>query len=186
MLQTDKTKVFYLLPPPFSDFDFIASRKAHLLHFLKLFDGSPYLVLLGGRLTALGHSLEKYESSAILNAGRQHEKLITDLIAYRQPPPPKQRKNPNSKFSLQELSKSQENKKPSNKIPSFLKISQNFFDGGISQISKERKKLLFNDQATQQKELDAVYQNIPKVSNKMLVSKITNPGRVHLARKLNI
>ena len=68
----------------------------------------------------------------------------------------------------------------------FLKIGQNFFDGGISQLSIERKKLLFKDQATQQKELDAVHQNILKLSNKMLVSKITNPGRVHLARKLSI
>ena len=76
--------------------------------------------------------------------------------------------------------------KPSNKIPSFLKISQNFSDGGISQLFKERKKLLFKDQATQQKELDAVHQNILKVSKTMLVSKITNPGRVHLARKLSI
>ena len=42
-------------------------------------------------------------------------------------------------------------------------------------LSKERKKLLFKDQATQQKELDAVYQIILKVSKKMLVSKITNP-----------
>ena len=50
--------------------------------------------------------------------------------------------------------------KPSNKIPSFLKISQNFFNGGISQLSKKRKKLLFKDQATQQKELAAVHQNI--------------------------
>ena len=56
----------------------------------------------------------------------------------------------------------------------------------VSQLFKEKKKLLFKDQATQQKELDAVHQNILKVSNKMLVSKITNPGRVHLARKLSI
>ena len=68
----------------------------------------------------------------------------------------------------------------------FLKISQNFFDGGISLLSKERKKLLIKDQATQQKEPEAVYQNILKVSNKMLVPKITNPGRLHLARKLSI
>ena len=52
--------------------------------------------------------------------------------------------------------------------------------------AKKEKKQLFKDQATQQKRLDAVYQNILKVSNEMLVSKTTNPGRVHLTRKLSI
>ena len=84
MPQTDKTKLFYLLTP-FSDFDFIASRKANLLHFLTLFDRSPYLVLLGARPTVLGHSLEKYESSAILSGRPPTVKIITSLIAYRQP-----------------------------------------------------------------------------------------------------
>ena len=89
MPQTDKTKLFYLLPPPppFSYFDFIASRKAHLLHFLTLFDRSPYLVLLGARPTVLCHSLEKYESSAFLSGRPPTVKIITFPIAYRQPPP---------------------------------------------------------------------------------------------------
>ena len=33
------------------------------VHFLTLFGGSPYLVLLGARPTVLGHNLEKYKSS---------------------------------------------------------------------------------------------------------------------------
>ena len=44
------------------------------VHFLTPFGGSPFLVLLGGRLTVLGHNLEKYESSKKLSAGQQHEK----------------------------------------------------------------------------------------------------------------
>ena len=66
MPQTDNNEAFLFVTPRSRRFDFIASRTAHLPSFLTFFDGSPYLVLLGGRLTVLGHSLEKYESMAIL------------------------------------------------------------------------------------------------------------------------
>ena len=73
MPQTDNNEAFLVVTPRSRSFDFIASRTAHLPSF---FDGSPYLVLLGGRLTVLGQSLEKYEHSAILSAGR------TSVIPY--------------------------------------------------------------------------------------------------------
>ena len=76
MLQTDKTKLFHLLPPALGGLILLLPERHTLLflvQFLTLFDRSPYLVLLGARLTVLGHSLEKYESSAILNAGRKNE-----------------------------------------------------------------------------------------------------------------
>ena len=44
------------------------------VHFLIHFGGSPFLVLLGGRLTVLGNNLEKYDSSEKMSTGRQHEK----------------------------------------------------------------------------------------------------------------
>ena len=77
MPQTDNNEAFLFVTPRSLSFDFIAYRayrKAQLPSFVTFFDGSPYLVLLGARLTVFGHSLEKYESSAILSAGRQHEK----------------------------------------------------------------------------------------------------------------
>ena len=68
MLQTDNNEAFLFVTPRSRSFDCIASRTAHFASFLTFFDRSPYLVLLGGRLTVLGHSLEKYKSSAILSA----------------------------------------------------------------------------------------------------------------------
>ena len=143
MPQTDINDAFLVVTPRSRSFDFIVSRTAHLLHFLTLFDRSPYLVLLGARPTVLGHNLEKYESSAILSAGRQHEKkIITFLIAYRQPPPPKQKLTENSNF-LFKSSKLQkiENFKPNSKFLQFWPEPLRFWN--ISTIP--RQKLLFKD-----------------------------------------
>ena len=84
-------KLFYLLPPALGGLILLLHERHTFLHFLTLFDRSPYLVLLGGKLTVLGHNLEKYESSAILSGRPPTVKIITFLIAYRQPPPPKQK-----------------------------------------------------------------------------------------------
>ena len=54
------------------------------VQFLTPFRGSPYLVLLGVRLTVLGHKLEKYEGSEKLSGRPPTVAIITLLIAYRQ------------------------------------------------------------------------------------------------------
>ena len=184
MPQTDKTKLFYLLPPRSRILILLLHEKHTFFIFWRfltdhhiwcsLAEGLPYLVI------ALKSTKARSFWTPAANT-KAHNWLD------RLPSTTTSKTAESLKFLIfsSRTFKISRKLKPSNKIPSFLKIIQNFFDGGISQLSEERKKLLFKDQATQQKELDAVYQNIIKVSNKMLVSKITNPGRVHLARKLS-
>ena len=67
-------KLFYLLPPCSRSLNLLLNERHTLFpksSFFTAFGGSPFLVLLGGRLTVLGHNLGKYKSSAILIAGRQ-------------------------------------------------------------------------------------------------------------------
>ena len=59
------------------------------VQFLTPFRGSPYLVLLGVRLTVLGHKLEKYERSEKLSGRPPTAKIIILLTAYRQLRPKK-------------------------------------------------------------------------------------------------
>ena len=101
MLKTNNNEAFLFATsplPPFSVLNFIAARTAHLnskefifwllsqdhhfWHFLA--QSLPYLVLCGVRLTVLGHSLEKYESSEKLCGRPPTAKITTLLIAYRQ------------------------------------------------------------------------------------------------------
>ena len=87
MPHTDINEFFFLLPPPpFSEFDFIASRTAHFAQFLTSFGGSPYLALPGVRLTVIGYNHEKNESSEKTERRPPTEGIVTFLIAYRQPP----------------------------------------------------------------------------------------------------
>ena len=76
MPQTDSNEDFlFVTPPPRSgSLVLFLHERYTLLSESSLFEGSPFLVLPGGRLTVLGHNLEKYESSEKLSAGRQHEK----------------------------------------------------------------------------------------------------------------
>ena len=105
MPQTDNNETFLFVTPRSRSFDFIASRTPHLPSFLTFFDGSPYLVLLGGRLTVLGHCLEKYESSALFERQPPTRKIITFLIAYHQPLPPKLKLTEKSNFLFKNSSK---------------------------------------------------------------------------------
>ena len=94
--------------------------------------------------------------------------------------PPKQKLTENSNFLFKNL-RNFRKLKTLNQIPYFLNFRQNLSDFGIS--------LLFKDgnyySKTERKELQTVHQYILRLLNKLLVSKITNPGRVHLARKLS-
>ena len=179
MPQTDNNEAFLYVTPRSRSFDFIASRTAPFLQFLTFFDGSPYLVLLGGRLSVLGYSLEKYESSAILSAGRQTRKIITFLIAYRQPPPPKQKLTEKSNSLFKNL-------RIFRKLGTLYKVP-NFSNFGKDSFNF-RKFLLSNDKTTirrpKERNANGTSINIETI-NKLLVSKTTNPGRVHLARKLS-
>ena len=184
MPRTDKNEAFlFVTPPPRSRILILLLHERHtFLHFLTLFDRSPHLVLLGARPTVLGHghNLEKYESSAILSGRPPTVKVITFLIAYRQPPPPKQKITENSNFLFWNL---QNFRKLGflNQIQNFFNFGQNLFDFGISLRFRDRNYY----PKTKRKELRTVQQYIVKSLNKMLVSKITNPGKVHLGRKLS-
>ena len=131
------TKLFYLLPPVLGGLTLLLHERHTFLHFLTLFDRPPYLVLLGARLTVLGHNLEKYESSAILSGRPPTRKIITFLIAYRQPPPPKQKRTENSNFLFKNLRNSRK-LRTSYKNPNFFNFGQDSSDLGISLLSKDR------------------------------------------------
>ena len=152
MPQRDNNEAFLFVTPPRSRiFIFFASRKAQFLHFLTLFDRSPYLVLLGARPTVLGHSLEKYESSAILSGRPSPVKIITSLIAYRQPPPPKQKFTENSIFLFKNLGNFR-NLRTLKEIANFFNFGQNIFDYGKSLLIKDGN----NYSKTKRKELQTV------------------------------
>ena len=81
------TKPFYLLPAPVLGVWFCCFTNG-TPYFLRVqfstpLRGSPYLVLLGERPTALGHNLENYESSGKLSGRPPTVIIITLLIAYR-------------------------------------------------------------------------------------------------------
>ena len=137
MPQTENNEAFLFVNPRSRSFDFIASRTAHLPSFLTFFDGSPYLVLLGGRLTEVGHSLEKYESSAILSGRPPTVKIITFLIAYRQPPPPKQKLTGNS-ISLFKNLRNFRKMRTSYKIPNLSDFGKDSCNFGIFLLSEDK------------------------------------------------
>ena len=174
------TKLFYLIPPALGGFILLLNERHTFLHFLTLFDRSPYLVLLGARPTVLGHNLEKYESSAILSGRPPTVKIVTFLIAYRQPPPPKQKLAENSNFLSQNL-RNLRKLRTLNQIPNFFNFDRNLFDFGLSLLFKDGS----NYSKTKRKELQTVHEYLLKFMNKLLVPEITNPGRIHLARKLS-
>ena len=180
MPQTDNNEAFLFVTPCSRRLILLLPERHTLLQFLTFFDGSPYLVLLGGKLTVLGHSLEKYESSALFVRRPPTRKIITFLIAYRQPPPPKQKNTENSNSLFQSLQNFRK-LRTLNQIPNFFNLGKNLFDFGISLLFKDKDYY----SKTKRKELQTVHQYIPKLLNKLLVSKITNPGRVKLARKLS-
>ena len=98
-------------------------------------------------------------------------------MAYQQPPPPKQKLTENFNF-LFKILRNFRKLRTLNKISNFLNFGQDLSDFGIS--ATQRQKLLSKDQKER-----IAKRYILKSSNQLLVSKITNPGRVHLARKLN-
>ena len=177
MLQTDNNEVFPFLTPRSGSLILLLPERHTFLHFLTFFDGSPYLVLLGGRLTVLGHSLAKYESSAILSGRPPTVKIITFLIAYRQLPPLKQKHTQNSNFLFKNL-RTFRKLGTLYKIPNFFNFGRDSSDLGISLLPKT--ELLSKDQKEK-----IAKRYILKSLNKLLVSKITNPGRVQLVRKLS-
>ena len=77
MPQTDINEAFLFVTPRSRILILLLHERHTLLPKSSVFDSFwkiTILVPLGGRLTVLGHNLEKYESSEKLSAGRQHEK----------------------------------------------------------------------------------------------------------------
>ena len=122
MPQTDISEAFLFVTPRSRIFDF------------------TLLVLLGGRLTVLGHNLEKYESS---------EKLI----AYRQQPTQKLKNTEFSYFLFQNL---QNFRKFAtwNQISKFFNFGQNIFEFGIPLPFKDKNYY----PKTKGKEMQTVHQ----------------------------
>ena len=107
--------------------------------------------------------------------------IIPFLIAYRQPPPPEQLNLENSNFIFLNLQNLNFRKlRTLNQIPNFSIFGQTLFDFGLSLLFKEANYY----SKTERRELQAVHQYLLKLLNKLLVSRITTPGRVHLAKKL--
>ena len=160
MLQTDNNEAFLFVTPPLSEvwfycfpngtpsFNFWRFLTDHHI-WCSLAEGAPYLVIAlkstrarpfwAPATNTKNHNwLDRLPSTTTSKTAKLLKFLILSSRTFK---------------NFRKL-------KLSYQIPNFLKICQNFFDGGTSLLSKERKNLLFKDQTTKRKESKTVYQNI--------------------------
>ena len=134
---------FSICYPPLSEVRFYCFTKGTpcflRVQFLTLFDGSPYLVLLGGRLIVFGHSLEKYERRPFWEPAAN---LRNHNFTFRLPSTTTSKTENLLKFLTfsSRTFKTSTKLKPSNKIPSFLRICQKLLRRrNISTIQRKKE-----------------------------------------------
>ena len=178
------TKFLNLLPPLRSQYliyCFTNDTPRFLrVHFLTPLRRSRYLVLLGVRPTVLGHKLEKYESSAKLSGRPPAVDIINILIAYRQL---RTQKSKNTEiptllswnfWNIWRLETFAKNLNFSHFRNIFLIRVQNLLSKAYQIIPSFAKRC--------RKEIQTAERYVLKLTNKLLLFKITNTGRVQLTR----
>ena len=178
MPQTDNNEAFLFVTPALGGLILLLPERHTFLHFWRfltdhhiwcsLAEGLPYLVI----------ALKSTRAWPFWHFERRQptRKIITFLISYRQPPPPKQKiteKSNSAKIfetsEKWELCTKFQISPILAKTPSILDF---FFYPKTNLLSEDQKERNANGTSI----------NIETI-NKLLVSKTTNTGRVHLARK---